>query len=82
LEPAWFYRVGNACIEIAGWAEQHGTELTVMGSHGRTALKGLVFGSVTQCVLTCRQFPCWRAYGAGAAARDQRQLIGLTTSAS
>lgn len=55
LQPAWFYRVGNPGIEIAGWAEVHGVDLIVMGSHGRTGRRNALLGSVTQAVLAeCR----------------------------
>lgn len=57
LEPAWFYRVGHPGLVIAEWAEKHGTDLIVMGSHGRTALKNLIFGSVTQTVLASTYVP-------------------------
>ncbi len=55
LQPAWFYRVGNPGIEIAGWAEVHDVDLIVMGSHGRTGRRNALLGSVTQAVLAeCR----------------------------
>jgi nucleotide-binding universal stress UspA family protein len=56
LEPAWFHRVGMPGVVIGQWADEHEADLIVMGSHGRTALSNLVFGSVTQTVLaTCRR---------------------------
>lgn len=55
LEPAWFYRVGSPGLEIAEWAREHGTELIVMGSHGRTGRANVLLGSVAQSVLAeCR----------------------------
>jgi nucleotide-binding universal stress UspA family protein len=57
LDPAWFHRVGLAGPLIAQWAEEHDTDLIVMGSHGRTSLKNLLFGSVTQTVLASTQVP-------------------------
>ncbi|GMV58000.1 MAG: hypothetical protein AMXMBFR72_11120 [Betaproteobacteria bacterium] len=57
LDPAWYRVVGNPGVEIAEWAERHAVDLIVMGSHGRTALRGLVFGSVTQTVLACTAVP-------------------------
>lgn len=55
LEPAWFHRVGNPGLEIAEWAGQHGTDLIVMGSRGRTGRTSVLLGSVAQSVLAeCR----------------------------
>ena len=57
LDPALHFRVGNPAVEIAEWADSHAVDLIVMGSHGHTALKGLVFGSVTQKVLAYSTVP-------------------------
>lgn len=57
LDPACYYRVGNPAVEIVEWAEVHGADLIVIGSHGHTALKALVFGSVTQRVLASTTVP-------------------------
>jgi nucleotide-binding universal stress UspA family protein len=57
MDPAWTYRVGNPGLEIARWADDHGTDLIVMGSHGHTAVKGLLFGSVTEKVLASTAVP-------------------------
>ncbi len=57
LDPAWHSRVGSAAVEITDWVERHPVDLIVMGSHGHTALKGLVFGSVTQKVLANSTVP-------------------------
>lgn len=55
LEPAWFHRVGNPGLEIAQWAEEHGADLIVMGSRGRTGRMNVLLGSVAQAVLAeCR----------------------------
>jgi nucleotide-binding universal stress UspA family protein len=55
LQPALFYRVGDPGIEIADWAEEHGVDLIVMGSHGRTGRRNALLGSVAQAVLAeCR----------------------------
>ena len=57
LDPAWFRRVGHPGVVISDWVDEHGIDLVVMGSHGRTALKNLVFGSVTQYVLAASHAP-------------------------
>jgi nucleotide-binding universal stress UspA family protein len=57
LDPAWFYCVGNPGVEIAEWADRHGADLIVMGSHGHSAFEGLVFGSATQRVLASTAVP-------------------------
>jgi nucleotide-binding universal stress UspA family protein len=57
LDPAWYCRVGNPAVEIVDWAEARGADLVVIGSHGHTALKALVFGSVTQKVLASTAVP-------------------------
>jgi nucleotide-binding universal stress UspA family protein len=57
MDPAWMYRVGSPGLEIAKWADQHGTDLIVMGSHGYSAVKGLIFGSVAQKVLAWTTVP-------------------------
>ena len=57
IRPAWFHRTGYPGLVIAQWAEERGCELIVMGSHGRTALKNLLFGSVTQTVLASTVVP-------------------------
>lgn len=57
MDPAWAYRVGDPGLEIANWADKHDTDLIVMGSHGHTAIKGLLFGSVTAKVLAATHVP-------------------------
>jgi nucleotide-binding universal stress UspA family protein len=57
MDPAWAYRVGNPGLEIAKWADEHGTDLIVMGAHGHTAVKGLLFGSVAERVLAWTSVP-------------------------
>jgi len=57
LDPAWYTRVGIPAVEISEWADRHAVDLIVMGSHGHTALKGLVLGSVTQKVLAYSTVP-------------------------
>jgi nucleotide-binding universal stress UspA family protein len=43
--------VGSPGITVGTLAARSHADLIVMGSHGRTAFKGLLFGSVTQAVL-------------------------------
>jgi len=57
LDPAWYYRVGNPAVEIVDWAEAHGSDLIVIGSHGHTALKALIFGAVMERVLASTTVP-------------------------
>lgn len=45
------YAVGEAAPTIVKVAEESGSDLIIMGSHGRSALKGLLLGSVTNAVL-------------------------------
>lgn len=57
LDPSWYWRAGNPAVEIAEWAERHAVDLIVMGSHGHSAVKGLLFGSVTRRVLATTTVP-------------------------
>jgi nucleotide-binding universal stress UspA family protein len=50
-------RVGHPADEIAAAADRHGSDLIVMGSHGRGSFTGLVMGSVTNSVLTRTKHP-------------------------
>jgi nucleotide-binding universal stress UspA family protein len=74
LEPAWFYRVGDPGLEIAAWADEHGADLIVMGSHGHTAIKGLLFGSVAQKVLASTTVPLLALRSARAPRRASLRL--------
>jgi nucleotide-binding universal stress UspA family protein len=49
--------VGRAGDVIAETAKNGGYDLVVMGSHGRTPVKTLVLGSVTQRVLSQCETP-------------------------
>jgi nucleotide-binding universal stress UspA family protein len=49
--------VGNPADMIAEEAEKLGADLIVMGSHGHTAIEGLLFGSVTNGVLAQTKTP-------------------------
>ncbi|MBO7174107.1 MAG: universal stress protein [Burkholderiaceae bacterium] len=49
--------VGNPADMIAQEAEKRNADLIVMGSHGHTAMEGLLFGSVTNGVLAQTKTP-------------------------
>ena len=51
LMPTVGYVIGSPAKEISAIADQKRTDLVVLGSHGRTAFAGLLFGSVTTAVL-------------------------------
>ena len=48
--------VGVPFVEIVRAARESGTDLIVMGSHGRTGLEHLLIGSVAERVV--RKAPC------------------------
>jgi nucleotide-binding universal stress UspA family protein len=50
-------RVGDPAEEIVRFAEAEGCELIAMGTHGRSALKNLVMGSVATKVLAVSKAP-------------------------
>ena len=51
------YVVGNPGSEVARVAVSDATDLIVMGSHGHTGFKSLLFGSVTNAVLASCDIP-------------------------
>jgi nucleotide-binding universal stress UspA family protein len=51
------YVVGSPGATVGAMAARSHADLVVMGSHGRTAFKGLLFGSVTQAVLAACSKP-------------------------
>ena len=51
-----FYLRGTATGQIVTFAEEHGVDLIVMASHGRTGLRRLLMGSTAENVM--RQAPC------------------------
>ncbi len=57
LEPTVRFAVGNPATEISAAASKGKADLIVMGSHGRSALKGLLVGSVTNAVLAQTKTP-------------------------
>lgn len=60
---------GNPSDAVAELANLHSCDLIVMGSHGRTGLKKLILGSVSQAV--SQQAPCSVAIVRGIAPRDK-----------
>jgi nucleotide-binding universal stress UspA family protein len=57
LSPSFRYAVGHPASEISAAAAKGRADLIVMGSHGRSSLKGLLLGSVTNAVLAQTQTP-------------------------
>lgn len=57
LDASARYVVGNPAEEIAAIAAKNKVDLIVMGSHGRSAFKGLFLGSVTNAVLARSKTP-------------------------
>lgn len=57
IEAQAHYVVGSPAEELGRTAMQGHADLVVMGSRGQTALKGLLFGSVTQAVLAASTVP-------------------------
>jgi nucleotide-binding universal stress UspA family protein len=51
------YAVGDVAMQIDAYAQKHGIDMVVMGSHGRSALRNLVAGSVTTKMLTSTSVP-------------------------
>ena len=51
LRPILRYRVGRPAIEISARADKNNVDLLVLGSHGHSALAGMLLGSVTNEVL-------------------------------
>ena len=57
LEPTGRYAVGHPATEIAARAESNSADLLILGSHGHSALAGLLLGSVTNEVLVRTKRP-------------------------
>jgi nucleotide-binding universal stress UspA family protein len=52
VKAAFMHEVGTAGSKIAHMAKTHNFDLLIMGTHGHSALAGLVMGSVTTQVLS------------------------------
>jgi len=52
-----FVRVGKPADEILRFAEEHGVDTIVMGTHGRTGIRHLLAGSVTERVVRTSPVP-------------------------
>jgi len=52
-----FVREGDPCAEILKAAEELGSDLIVMGTHGRTGLAHLVLGSIAEKVVRGSKIP-------------------------
>ena len=63
-------KIGAPAEVIAQVAEEMGADLLIMGSHGRSALKGLLFGSVTNAVLALTKVPLLMLRDKGAPETD------------
>jgi nucleotide-binding universal stress UspA family protein len=48
--------VGDPAGELVRWAREHGADLLVLGTHGRTGIRRFILGSVAERVL--REAPC------------------------
>lgn len=75
------YVVGQPGTAIAAAAAQERADLIVMGSHGRTAAKGVLFGSVTNAVLAACTTPLLAVRDAAAPRRDSLK-IGIAVDGS
>ncbi len=75
------FAVGAAGAEIARAAARSGADLIVMGSHGHSAVKGLLLGSVTLAVLASCATPLLVVRDA-AAPRSDSLKVGIAVDGS
>ena len=52
-----FVRVGKPAEEITRFAAEHAADVIVMGTHGRTGIRSLIAGSVTERVVRTSPVP-------------------------
>lgn len=57
IETVAAVRRGNPHDDILMYADEHGIELIVMGTHGRTGVKRALLGSVTENVVRHSEIP-------------------------
>jgi len=75
------YLVGHPGEEISAAAVRDKVDLIVMGSHGHTALRNLLFGSVTRHVLARTEIPVLLLRQRGAMKKDGLR-VGIAVDAS
>lgn len=51
------YQIGDIGEQVSGYAAEHGIEMIIMGSHGRSVLRNLVMGSMATRVLATSPVP-------------------------
>lgn len=75
------FAVGVIGAQIANAAARGGADLIVMGSHGHSAVRGLLLGSVTQAVLASCTTPLLVVRDAAAPRRDSL-VVGIAVDGS
>jgi len=75
------YVVGSPGVKVSAAAAKPGVDLVVMGSHGRSAFKGLLFGSVTNTVLASCTTPVLLVRGSAAPTKDSL-TVGIALDGS
>ena len=73
--------VGSPGVEVGRIAAEDAADLIVMGSHGHTGFKSLLFGSVTQAVLASCNTPLLVLRGAAVTKKDSLK-IGIALDGS
>ena len=56
-QPELVHRWGHPASEICDYADEHGVDLIVVGSHGRTGIKRVLLGSVSRAVSSSADCP-------------------------
>lgn len=67
--------VGSPAVEVARLAAEAGFDLVVMGSHGHTGLRRLLFGSVTAAVLASTRAAVWVILDRVAPKKDSLKVL-------
>ncbi len=55
--PVLAFQWGHAATEICSYADDHGVDLIIIGSHGRSGLKRVLLGSVSHAVANSAHCP-------------------------